>query len=1203
MQTWFPPFVFDDEIKRQRARLLQFILLAFAGMVVCQLIFRFWAGSSLETGVIIAGLLVLTCVVSGYWLHRGFIFGAALIFTLTQWLIITAIIVLTGGIDSPLMFVYFMIVFLAGILAGGGLAIAMAAGSIVAITAMFTATTYGLLPAPRLDLITAPGNWLSFVFSMAFTAGLVYLAARTNAVALAMARRELVARRQVETELVEERNLLRVLCDNLPDVHVFVKDTHSRFLINNAFHLKTMGATTQDEVVGKNDFDFFPPEFAAQYYTDEQEVIRSGQGLHNRLEWVMTYQGERRLFLTSKLPMRNNQGDITGLVGMSVDVTERNKAEEKLRANEEILRVVMDNIPQYIFWKDKNSVYLGCNTNFARIAGVDKPENIIGKTDYDLIWPREQSDRILKIDQRIMSSDQPELHLVEPYVYPSGKRGWAETNKMPLHDAQGAVMGLLGTIQDVTKWVEYDTEITRQAQEMTALYETALAINTKLEYSALLRTIIRYAVLLLNSEMGTLTLTRPDGSAEIVAVYNWREAEIGLRQAPGEGLAGKVIQTGEAIQVENYRTWEHRLSYLDEFSAIGRALGVPLNQSRQVIGVLLVFETAPGLFSERQIQLLNLFAAYAAVAIHRAQLYEETQQRLRMMGGLHEIAQAFGALTDVKETFGLLAERLARLIGAKVCLVVLLETETKIMRAQKPGYGISDDRLDTLYFSAQDAAKFWDFRERGPFVAHSTAELPEFLHYMTGEAEPVASLISVPIWFKGKIMGQILAANKPGGFNQEDAQLLAVFANQAGVVVQNARLFENEQYQRKIAETLSKVTKAVNSSLELSQVLDRVLEELNQVITYDSASVMLLRTPETVYIAASRGFGAEEKDFKQTFLLKDLSVAHKAITTQTACLILDTQHEPSFNPQLIGRHSIRSLLTAPLLVRGQSIGALNVDSWTPNRYTKRDELVVFRFAQQVAVAIENARLYQQIQQRNLELEHSNQELQAFAYVASHDLQEPLRKIRTFGDRLKSRSAAQLDERSAEYIDRMQHAAARMQTLIDDLLTFSRVTTMARPYTTVNLNTVITEVLADLETHIEAVAAQVYVAKLPTIMADRTQMRQLFQNLISNALKFHKPNVLPIINIEASSVAGPAVCQIIVRDNGIGFDEKYASRIFGVFQRLHGRTQYEGTGVGLAVCKKIVERHNGSIAVQSVPGEGATFIVNLPIKQTDLTPGL
>ena len=225
------------------------------------------------------------------------------------------------------------------------------------------------------------------------------------------------------------------------------------------------------------------------------------------------------------------------------------------------------------------------------------------------------------------------------------------------------------------------------------------------------------------------------------------------------------------------------------------------------------------------------------------------------------------------------------------------------------------------------------------------------------------------------------------------------------------------------------------------------------------------------------------------------------------------------------------------------------------------------------------------------LEASNRELEDFAYVASHDLQEPLRKIQAFGDRLKAKHAEELAPQGRDYVDRMQAAAKRMQTLINDLLMFSRVTTKAQPFVNVDLGQVAREVAHDLELRAHDAGGEIVIGDLPSIDADPLQMRQLLQNLASNALKFHREGVPPRVEIRGELHDGHA--RIVVDDNGIGFEEKYADRIFTMFERLHGRGTYEGTGIGLAICRKIAQRHGGEIAARSRPGEGSTFIVTLP----------
>jgi PAS domain S-box-containing protein len=246
---------------------------------------------------------------------------------------------------------------------------------------------------------------------------------------------------------------------------------------------------------------------------------------------------------------------------------------------------------------------------------------------------------------------------------------------------------------------------------------------------------------------------------------------------------------------------------------------------------------------------------------------------------------------------------------------------------------------------------------------------------------------------------------------------------------------------------------------------------------------------------------------------------------------------------------------------------------------------------------ERKRAEQTLQQQAEKLARSNGELEQFAYVASHDLQEPLRKIQAFGDRIKTKCAAGIGEEGADYLTRMQNAAARMQVLIQDLLSLSRVASQAKPFAPVDLNDVVRLVVSDLEIRINERNGRVDVGSLPVVLGDRGQMAQLFQNLIGNGLKFQKPGESPVVRLASETVKLPegtgSAWRITVEDNGIGFDEKYRDRIFQIFQRLHGRSEYEGTGIGLAICRKIVDRHNGTITAHSTPGAGAKFVITLP----------
>jgi len=252
---------------------------------------------------------------------------------------------------------------------------------------------------------------------------------------------------------------------------------------------------------------------------------------------------------------------------------------------------------------------------------------------------------------------------------------------------------------------------------------------------------------------------------------------------------------------------------------------------------------------------------------------------------------------------------------------------------------------------------------------------------------------------------------------------------------------------------------------------------------------------------------------------------------------------------------------------------------------------------------ERTRLEEQARQFAVELQRSNKELEQFAFVASHDLQEPLRKIQAFSDRIKTRCADSLDAQGQDYLQRIVTATDRMRRLIEDLLAFSRVSTKGQAFAPVDLNQVLGDVVSDLEARLMQSGGRIDVGPLPTVFADGLQMAQLFQNLLANGLKFHRPDIPPVVRVSArrlpaSDLNKDGGFEISVVDNGIGFENTYAERIFQLFQRLHGRSEYEGTGMGLAICRKIVERHGGTISAHSEPGQGATFILTLPAPHSE-----
>jgi signal transduction histidine kinase len=295
-----------------------------------------------------------------------------------------------------------------------------------------------------------------------------------------------------------------------------------------------------------------------------------------------------------------------------------------------------------------------------------------------------------------------------------------------------------------------------------------------------------------------------------------------------------------------------------------------------------------------------------------------------------------------------------------------------------------------------------------------------------------------------------------------------------------------------------------------------------------------------------------------------------------------------------GHPAVGSFLGVPLRQAGEVAGMVGLAN-KPGGFGEQEREDLEALSGAVAQALYSKRAVLATERLGRELARSNTELEQFAYVASHDLQEPLRKVIAFASRLQAVLGGSLDRRGEDYLQRLEGAAARMQQLINDLLGFSRLASQARSFAPTDLNQVVEAAASSLEDQLGRTGGRVEAGELPVVEGDASQLGQLMQNLISNGLKFRRPGVSPVVRV--SSAAGPEGWAVIrVADNGIGIEPQHREQIFRPFQRLHGRSEYEGSGMGLAICAKVVHRHGGEIRVESGEEGGAVFVVELPLRQ-------
>jgi PAS domain S-box-containing protein len=464
---------------------------------------------------------------------------------------------------------------------------------------------------------------------------------------------------------------------------------------------------------------------------------------------------------------------------------------------------------------------------------------------------------------------------------------------------------------------------------------------------------------------------------------------------------------------------------------------------------------------------------------------------------------------------------------------------------------------------------------------------------------PLTSFLGVPLKRAGRTIGSIGLANKESGYELPDQQAVETLSV-AFVEALNRKRTEVTLAQRAAQLALiNDVGSQIAAVMELDSVLERTARLVQENFGYHHAALFTVDRERGELVMRARS-----GDFAHLFPLDhrlklDQGMVGWVGSHGETLLANDVDAEPRYVNLYPGVVPTHSELSVPIRVGDEIVGVLDVQSPQVNAFDENDVMVMETLAYQIAVAIENARLYEAVQRElterrraeeklkhyAAELERSNRDLEQFAYIVSHDLQEPLRMVSSYLQLLDRRYQDRLDADAREFIAYAVDGATRMQALINALLSYSRVGTRGKPLEPTDCAVILDRALANLKVTIEESDAAVTHDPLPTVMADGVQLTQVFQNLISNAIKFHGER-RPEVHIGAQH--GDGEWLFSVRDNGIGIDPQHYERIFVIFQRLHTREEYPGTGIGLAICKKIVERHGGRIWVESQPGAGSTF---------------
>ena len=643
-------------------------------------------------------------------------------------------------------------------------------------------------------------------------------------------------------------------------------------------------------------------------------------------------------------------------------------------------------------------------------------------------------------------------------------------------------------------------------------------------------------------------------------------------------------------------------------------LAVPvISRSGEVLGGLFFGHAQPDVFSERAEQLVVGLAAQTAVALDNARLYGQLQDsHAQLERRVQERTQELEAQAGSLDAFAAFTEA----VGTETDVLTLARQAIAVLRTRFPD--------DTIGYYAPDG-EIWKLRAwtddlTGEVLATLQEGLPAdtpsiaqtlrsrsalFIDAWDADREGIegtgmyAAVGAYPLVVDGTVRG-ILSIGRTATpkWKARDKALFSAVGRGFTLTLERAAQTTHIEAQRDALEARSR---ALEAFALLTRDLNIAVDPLALIRRAQEILMSLLPEGYTLYWQPEAGRWVSRS---QVGLLGhpglqqvvdaglpqgQAATLDRAWQTQQAVFEdLYTQGADT-SPDLVAH--VRAAVMLPVMVNGQLHGMIGVGLFVRRHWTAMDRAVLETVVRSLGLALEGAQSAQALKDRTQELERSNAELEKFAYVASHDLQEPLRTISSFSELIERRYGEKLDERGRTYLGLITRGSERMKVLIDDLLVFSRLNAVQEPHSVLALSDPLQEALERLHAAVEHSGAVVRHGSLPTVAGNLSELTQLLQNLIGNAIKFRREDVVPEIDVAA--VREGDVWHITVRDNGIGFEAQYAERVFQIFQRLHVRDQFEGTGMGLAIVRKILEHHGGRVWAESEPGQGSTFHFTLP----------
>ncbi|WGV23531.1 PAS domain-containing protein [Halotia branconii] len=756
-------------------------------------------------------------------------------------------------------------------------------------------------------------------------------------------------------------------------------------------------------------------------------------------------------------------------------------------------------------------------------------------------------------------------------VLPDGSIRWLASKGVVFYDASGMAVRISGVDIDITKHKQAEETLEVYAKQQAILAEMSQMALSGTDLTTLMNLCVIHVAQCLKVEYSKVLELLSDGNALLLRTgVGWQSGLVGQATVSSgiNSQAGYTLLSRKPVIVDDLRT-EMRFNgpqLLHDHQVVS-GISVVIDSKEHPFGVLGAHTTKQRTFTKDEVYFLQAVANILATAIERQRVEEalkKSEERASLaVRGNNDGIWDWNLKTD--EVF--FSARWKEMLGYEV-----YEIDNHLDEWIKR---IHPDDLTTVRQAIAD-----HFAKTTPFYIseHRVRCKNDTYKWILARGQAV--------W-------------------DQDGHAIRMTSSHTDITERKLAHAELER-QNMRSQLFADITLKIRKSLQIDKILQTSVTEVQKLLHADRVLILRLKSDYSFMVMQEAVVPGLPIFVGQ--LIKDPCFGEDYIQQyrQGRISTINDIEQANIQPchlELLRQFGVKANLVVPIFWKNQLWGLLIAHQCAhPRQWTNWEIELLRQLADQIGIALAQSFILEKETRQRQELARSNEELQQFAFIASHDLKEPLRKIKTFSERLQTTCGESLNEQGHDYLERMHNAALRMQNLIEDLLTLSRVTTRKQPFVLVNLAQIVQEVLSDLEVSIQQSGGCIEVGKLPIIKADPLQMHQLLQNLIGNALKFHCPHTPPIVKIYSQFLNSQSdqisvdseTCQIVVEDNGIGFEEKYIDRIFNIFQRLHSRKEYEGTGMGLAICRKIVERHHGKITAQSKPGKGAKFIVILAV---------